>query len=111
MLKAENRLKGQAEFSRILKEGRRSRGQFLLIAAAPRTGGHPRLGVMVGRKASKKAVDRNRVRRVVAHLFMHVFNELDGFDVVVSVSRLPDKTVFAALEKDIEEWRKKLPSS
>lgn len=111
MLKAENRLKGQAEFSRILKEGQRFRGRFLLIVAQSRTVTAPRLGVMVSRKVSKKAVDRNRVRRIIAHLFMHVFEAEDRYDVVVSVFGLPNKTVFAVLEKEVEEWRKRLPSS
>lgn len=111
MLKAENRLKGQAAFSQILKEGRRTRGQFLLIAAAPRSTSHPRVGVMVSRKVSKRAVDRNRVRRIIAHLFMHVFTEVAAYDVVVSVVRMPSKTVFSQLEHEVQEWQKKLPSS
>jgi ribonuclease P protein component len=111
MLKVENRLKGQAEFSRVLKEGQRSRGQFLLIAFAPKATAHPRLGVMVSKKVAKKAVERNRIRRIIAHLFMHAFDETTGFDVVVSVLRLPAKTLFSTLEKDVLQWQKKSLSS
>lgn len=111
MLKAENRLKGQAEFSRVLKEGQRTRGQFLLITSAPRATKHPRLGVMVSRKVAKKAVDRNRVRRIISHLFMHAFDETPEYDVVVSVFRLPTETIFSTLEKDVQTWQKKSPSS
>ncbi len=111
MLKAENRLKGQAEFSRILKQGQRHRGHFLLLAAAAREQKSPRIGIMISKKVAKKAVERNRIRRIIAHLFGHVFKENDRFDIVVSVFRLPEKTIFSTLEQDIQEWQKKLPSS
>jgi len=111
MLKAENRLKGQAEFSRILKEGQRSRGQFLVIAATPRQTKAPRVGIIVSKKVAKKAVDRNRIRRIVSHLFSHVFTATPKFDVVVHVTGLPAATVFNSYETEIQAWQKKLPSS
>ncbi len=111
MLRAENRLKGQAEFSRILKEGHRWTGQFLRLAAASRTLKEPRVGIIVSRKVAKKAIERNRIRRIIAHLFMHAFEEVSAYDVVVRVDRLPRKTIFAVLEAELTEWRKKLPLS
>lgn len=111
MLKAENRLKGQAEFSRILKVGTRQRGRFLLIASAKRANTQPRVGIMISKKVTKKAVERNRIRRIIAHLFSHVFKEEARFDVVVSVGSLPKTTVFSGLEEEIQAWQKKLPSS
>lgn len=111
MLAAENRLKGQAEFSRILKEGRRWRGRFLLVAAAKRATKTPRVGIMISKKVAKKAVERNRIRRIIAHLFTHIFKEVDHYDIVVSVSSLPQTTAFSLLEEELHEWQKKLPSS
>jgi ribonuclease P protein component len=112
MVSAENRLKGQAEFSRVLKEGLRFRGRALAITAASRKTSEPRIGIMVSKKVVKKAVDRNRVRRIIAHLFRsHVFVKIQAYDVVVFVSQFPPKTLFAAFEEDVLAWQKSLPSS
>ncbi len=112
MLKAENRLKGQAEFSRILKEGKRVRGQFLTVVALPAATKASRVGIVVTKKVEKKAVGRNRLRRIVAHLFMHVLQSKESpFDAVVMVGRVPTKEIFKLLEEDVTLWQKKWPSS
>ncbi|QQG49751.1 MAG: ribonuclease P protein component [Candidatus Berkelbacteria bacterium] len=106
MLKKENRLKSQGEFSRVLKEGKRFSGQFLLIAAADPKEKHPRVGVVVSKKVEKKAVHRNRLRRIVAHVFEHLIKESPPkADVVIIIRSKPEAEAFAALERDIKKWR------
>lgn len=112
MLKKENRLKNQGEFSQVLKDGQRFRGQFLVVVDRPSRQKQMRVGIIVTKKVDKKAVGRNRLRRIIAHLFEHLIKEssIKG-DVVVIVTRTPDREVFNALERDIHQWHAKSPSS
>jgi ribonuclease P protein component len=41
------------------------------------------LGLAISRKAARRAVDRNRLKRQVRESFRHRQQELDGFDLVV----------------------------
>ena len=43
----------------------------------------PRLGVVVGKRKQKKAVDRNKTKRVVRESFRCHQHTLQGFDIVV----------------------------
>jgi len=107
MLKTENRLKKPADFSQVLKEGQRFKARYALFAYRPTT--KPlRVGIVVSKKVSKKAVERNHLRRVFYHLFWHLIKDQSATgDVVVVVNRHPEQTVFAALENDVKQWSDK----
>jgi len=49
----------------------------------PNQYGHARLGVVVGRKALPRAVDRNRFKRLVREQFRKVTAQLPPLDIVV----------------------------
>lgn len=64
------RMRFKREFDRVYREGVRARGKRILIVAAPSSHPHgARYGLSVGRKLSKSAVVRNRVRRVLREAF------------------------------------------
>ncbi len=44
-----------------------------------------RLGVIVAKRVMKRAVDRNRVRRLIRESFRHHQQSLSGLDIVVLV--------------------------
>jgi len=44
----------------------------------------PVLGVTVSKKVSKKAVDRNRIKRQVREFFRHHKTDLNGVDIVIT---------------------------
>jgi ribonuclease P protein component len=72
-----------AEFSRIFRDGRRRVDRFFAVIAAPRTDGDgSRLGLAISRKALPRAVDRNRIKRLVRDSFRHTEFSTD-VDVVV----------------------------
>jgi len=50
---------------------------------APNGQGHPRLGMSVSRKVSKKAVERNRIKRVIRESFRRHQRQLSATDYVV----------------------------
>lgn len=48
-----------------------------------------RLGIVTGKKVAPRAVDRNRVKRIVREVFRLWRPRLSGFDVVVRLRRCP----------------------
>jgi len=72
----------QAVFER--KEYRISSGPLLLLA---RNNNLPvsRLGLIVGKKAVPKAVQRNRIKRLLRESFRHNKNSIGGMDIVILV--------------------------
>ena len=74
----------KADFARIYKEGRRARGALLLVVGAPNGLAHPRLGLSVGRRIWRGAVQRNRVRRIFREAFRLSVPDLPpGLDLVL----------------------------
>lgn len=65
----ENRLLRRAEFQRVFREGCRRGARGLTVVVADSPTGVSRLGLAVSRKVSKRAVDRNRVRRLIREAF------------------------------------------
>ena len=45
---------------------------------------HARLGLVVSKKVSKRAVDRNRIKRHVREWFRHNKEAFNGFDMIVT---------------------------
>ena len=73
-----------ADFRRVYTEGSRARGGILSVAVRPNGCEHTRLGLSIGKKVWKKAVRRNRVRRVFREAFRLSLPELPaGIDVVL----------------------------
>jgi ribonuclease P protein component len=78
----EMRIKRSADFDRLLKVGLRTSDGRLSLWSLPNNLGHPRLGLIVGRKHGN-AVQRNRIKRVLREAFRN--SQLDlppGLDLV-----------------------------
>ena len=45
----------------------------------------PRLGVIVTKKVSARAVDRNRLKRIVRGVFTKLRIELDAYDIIIKI--------------------------
>lgn len=70
---------------------------------------HPRLGLVVGRRKAKKAVDRNRVKRLGRESFRLRTPELTGLDVVLLLRRPPESNDASALRDKLEQaWQRLL---
>ena len=57
---------------------------------APTTPVLPALGLVVGKRAAARAVDRNRVKRCIRESFRMVMNDLPAVDVVVRLVAAPE---------------------
>jgi ribonuclease P protein component len=78
------RLRASAEFQAVFKAARRlSSPQLKLHAHVRADATVPRLGVAVSKKVDKRAVGRNRIKRLARELFRHERAQLPPGDYVL----------------------------
>lgn len=63
MLPKINRLKSEKDFGKVLRAGKKIKENFLILKFIQNSEKHPRFGVSVSKKISKKATVRNKIRR------------------------------------------------
>jgi len=72
-----------AEFKATLKSGIRWRDDFFGVYAVPNPYPYGRLGIVVSRKTSPRAVVRNRVKRQIRESFRCQKEKFSGLDIVI----------------------------
>jgi ribonuclease P protein component len=77
------RLRAPADFAALRREGKRVSSRFFLTQYRLSENGESRLGMAVSRRVSKRAVVRNRIRRVVRESFRLFRQKLPGCDVLL----------------------------
>ena len=78
----EQRLHTAAEFGRVFAEPARSTDRFFTILGRPGGRAVARLGLTISRRAAKRAVDRNRLKRLARESF-RLQRKLPPWDFVV----------------------------
>ena len=108
MFKKENRLTKKKDFDRIFRLGRASYNKILGVRALENSLKKNRFGVIVSGKVSKKAVERNRLKRQIKAILKEENNRLKtGIDcVVVALPPIKEvnynlikRSIFAQLKK------------
>lgn len=77
------RLLGSADFKRVFERAKRSSDRYWLVLARRNDLGHPRLGLAISKKHAARAVDRNRLKRLVRESFRIEQTELGALDLIV----------------------------
>ena len=77
------RLLKPAEYSRVFKKPLRSSDRLLTILATANETGHARLGLAISKKNARRAVDRNRIKRLIRESFRLSQDRLPAIDMVV----------------------------
>ncbi|MNN00060.1 Ribonuclease P protein component [compost metagenome] len=62
-------------------------GKHVLLLARENALDHPRLGLVIGKKNVKLAVERNRLKRIIRESFRHHQEALAGMDIVIIARR------------------------
>lgn len=72
-------------FTAVLKTGEKQAGPYFAIFRKSNGLVQSRLGLIVGKKALRRAIERNRVKRVLRESFRLQQTQLSGLDLVVIV--------------------------
>lgn len=104
------RLTKPAQFEAVLAGGRSKGSRSFLVRALPNVENGPRLGLIVGKKAAPRSVDRNRVKRLARIVHRRLAAEIGDLDVVVQLRGSPRNRDNAALFKELEELLRALVS-
>jgi ribonuclease P protein component len=99
----EYRLGTPADFKYVFENAQKSADAYLTVLARPTDRGYARLGLAIAKKSIRKAVDRNRIKRLARESFRLRQAGLGGVDFVVMArppARQADReTLRRALEK------------
>lgn len=104
------RLHTPSEFQRMLRDGKRCHGRYFrlhVMAATVAPEGLPatRLGITVSKRVNKRAVERNRIKRIVRESFRHVCAQLPPGDYLLVAK--PEGSGVRELTQDLEIlWRR-----
>lgn len=106
--KPEYRLLTPGQFKLVFDGAtRKASGPYVLLLARPNDLGHPRLGLVIAKKSVKRAVDRNRVKRIARESFRLNKPELGNLDIVVLARKGLGELDNAALHEMYRGmWRK-----
>jgi ribonuclease P protein component len=101
------RLRRGSDFAAVLGGSRRLRGKFFELRYRECEGSTARLGLIVAKRLAKRAVVRNKVKRVAREAFRHLQSRLRPVDLVVRLASSigPDDKVDRALK---QSWRQDL---
>ena len=77
------RLSQSKDFDRLFRKSERSSDDVVTVLACKNGGSSARLGMAISRKCAPRAVDRNRLKRVIRESFRHCSKQLLGLDLVV----------------------------
>lgn len=80
----EVRLLTAGDFRRVFDQADfKAHGGQLMVLARENDLGHPRVGLVVAKKVVKRAVGRNRIKRIVRESFRHKQHDMPAIDCVV----------------------------
>ena len=88
-LPKKHRLVSKLDFDKVFKEGKAVKGSFLFIKRRINELSFPRFGFVVTKKTYSKAVDRNRLKRVLSDIVVSYIknNPTKGQDLVVVINK------------------------
>ena len=105
MLAKENRLIKKKDFERVFKQGKGVKLGCLYLKYKKNNLKQSRVGIIVGKNYSKKAPERNKVKRRIREIIKKEFPK--GLDVVLVV--MPEaENNFEKLKKNVKKLLKKI---
>jgi ribonuclease P protein component len=96
------------DFQRVFAKPQRSADTYFTVLAAKRPAGPARLGLAISRKQARRAVDRNRLKRLIRDVFRRNHSVLNGSDFVVMARSdavvADNATLHASLERHFRRF-------
>jgi ribonuclease P protein component len=100
------RLTTSADFDRVFGQADRSADQYFTVLSRPNRKTEARLGLTISRRAARKAVDRNRLKRIARETFREL--DLDALDFVVMARRAAVEADNATLRRSLDRHFRRL---
>jgi len=109
VLKRLFRLTDNKDFQTVYRRGRYNATALFSVNVLPNRFGAPKIGIVVNKKVSKRAVDRNAVKRQVREIMRGMLPQLKkGQSVVITVRKPALEADYTTMEKEIMTSVKKL---
>ena len=86
------RLLKAEEFKQVFRKAYRSKDNYFTVLAHEKKVGDAKLGLAISKKVIRKAVSRNRLKRIIRESFRQSQSEIGRADYVVMAQGLSDKT-------------------
>ena len=86
------RLLKAEEYTQVFRKAHRSRDQYFTVLAKPKNESQAKLGLAISKTKVKKAVSRNRLKRIIRESFRLSKNKLVCADFVVMAQQGCEKT-------------------
>lgn len=104
-----HRLLTKAEFQFVFDKAFKVNQKYLSVLAKPNQKPIARLGLIIGKRFAKSAVDRNKIKRILRESFRHHRHQLIGFDIIIIARQQCHLLDKATLREGIEKlWEKLL---
>ncbi len=79
------RLRKSSDFQRVRQQGRSIVSRLLILAWTPNDQASPRIGFVVSKRISKRAAERNYIKRLLSEALRPVLSDISpGWDIVFS---------------------------
>ena len=109
-LPSEHRLKRRSDFQRVYQQGIRRHSRSFVIRALPIISNpinrsiKTRIGISISRKVSKKAVVRNRIKRLIRAVFLKLLPRISpNWLIIVSVKPEIQECKYDHFLQELEE--------
>lgn len=104
MLPREKRLSKGQDFDRVYQRGKRAGSDSFNLITLPNRLQMSRVGIVVGKKFSKKATERNRAKRIYREAISGIYKEIKpGLDVIVFVKKTDKKVSLEAVRAELKK--------
>ncbi|MEI6746050.1 MAG: ribonuclease P protein component [Methylococcaceae bacterium] len=98
-----SRLKTPADYKKVFTNPTKSSDSYFTLLAVENNFDYPRLGLVVAKKNIRKAVHRNRVKRVVRDNFRRNRHTMINIDIVVLARKEALDIAPSLLQKSLEK--------
>jgi ribonuclease P protein component len=106
-----SRLTSGADYQQVFQDNFRIGDDCFTILVSKKKGSCARLGFAIAKKQLKRAVDRNRIKRLIRESFRKSLKDLPDHDVVIMVRfkilNLSNPEIFSRLSKHWSSVQKK----
>ena len=103
MLPKELRLSKKKDFDEVFRRGRKKVFRHFFVHWQRTNLGHPRVGIIVSNKVSKKAVIRNTIRRRVREIIWKTVGRDQSIDTIILAKQGSVNASYLEIKEDIQK--------